>query len=299
MGNGSFGRNKPTTNLIQAQAVTANVYEKKEIRNGFIRIFPGVRCGDKNYTSPVLAIHTWSKDTSYVKTHAATLGTTNQSGGFFGPDRSNSVMTNVNQKAEEKLGLDENVQIVPLEDVLAVHVETVVKKATAQQTQRRLKTPPPEDHSCVETTKKWCMANVCCCCCTATVAPAQIVETKREEQSANRVILFMLDYFKHSNVHTPSTVKVLATEKQHEHFKKKLDEEKIKFYYLHNADVNQDNFVNEMKEAEKLARIIIQIKGMSPNYPDPAQLQEIIKQQEAGFFGFASNEEMADRKSVV
>jgi len=284
--------NKSQKKTIQAQSVTAAIYQKKEIKNGFGRIYAGVRHDDKKYTSPVLALHLWSKDSSTIKTHGGTIGVVNQPGGLFSTDRSNSMITNTNQRQESKFALDETIQMIPLEDIISIVAQTEVKRATAKQTSRRLKTPPPEDLSCCGQTKKWCVTKVCCCCCSPTVTPAQVVETSRDEQSATRTIIVKIKHVVHSNVHTPSNIQVLDAKEQHDFYKKKFEEETIKFYYLHNDEVNEANFNSKMREAEALARVITQIKALKPHYPDPAQLQEIFRLQEVSSIGFQSDEHM-------
>ena len=252
----------------------------------------GVRAGDKGYTSPVLALHTWSRDAVVVKKSDTTEQLMKENTGIFTADRSRAVTTNLDQKRERKLDVNTTIQVIPLEDILSIAIATAVKKAVAHQTSRRAKALPPQDQSCWASTKRCCMVNFCCCCCAPPVVSPDFEETVRDEESATRTIIVTIKYVTHSNVHTASNVKVLPEEKRQEFYKKKFDEDTVKFYYLQNEEVNEANFNTKLKEVESLARIITQIKGMSPNFPDPAQLQEIFRQQETGIFGFESNEKM-------
>lgn len=269
-----------------------------------------MRAGDKGYTSPVLALHTWTKNTSFFKNEGDTSANFTRQGSLFTRAQAASVSLETQRREENRFGLDQSIQMIPVEDIISTAIESSVKKERIQETRKRVKTPPRKDLSCKDQMKQCCIKNFCCCCSCFSccqedrVAPV-IEEIPKEHKAATRNILFTIKYLRHSYVDTPSNVRVLSDAKQSQFYENKLNEETLKFYYYSNEDFSEEHYNNQMQEAEGLARIITQIKGMSPKYPDPAQFQEMVKQHEIAVFGFQPNEDLstgagkAEKKQVA
>jgi hypothetical protein len=249
-------------------------------------IIEGVRTSDNKNTCPVLALHTWNKAKQNVSTQHGHLGLGAGSGGQYATQ-----LTQAGKKDEIKTDHDENIIILPIEDIIRIKVSTEVKRTVEQSKTVRIKTPPPEDLSCPDEVKKCCIKNVCCWCCKEKKVAPEHVTMKTERVEASRVIVVSIEQVEHSLLHTPSNVQVLSTANQHEFYQKNLNIlEPLKFYYLHNAEFDNKNYEKNFNESETLARVVMQLKAMVGYYPDQSQLQQIIGQQYVHVFGYQPKE---------
>jgi hypothetical protein len=243
------------------------------------------------YTSPVLAIHTWNESIQNTSMHHGRLGLTGGSGGtWLDRNKSSTQLTEAGKTEEKKTDLDADIHIIPVEDIIKVKVSTEIKKAIEQNKVVRVKTPPPEDLSCTDNVKKCCIRNVCCWCCKETKAAPVHVVSMSEKAEADRKIVVTIEYLRHSLIHTPSSVQVQAEDKQHAFYHKHLEVDSLKFYFLHNAEYDGEDYKKQLDESEALARVVMQLKAMIDQYPDPAQLQQLIFLEYSHVFGFQYTE---------
>jgi hypothetical protein len=112
----------------------------------------------------------------------------------------------------------------------------------------------------------------------------------KEKAKAARTIVVTIEHLRHSLIDTPSNVRVLAHEKQHDFYQKHLAVEPLKFYYLNNAEYEGDGYKKQLEESEALARVVMQLKAMIDHYPDATQLQQIVFQQHVHLFGIEPKE---------
>ena len=124
------------------------------------------------------------------------------------------------------------------------------------------------------------------------VVSEQVVEEEVEKE-ATRAIRMTIKHLSHSLVHTPSNVAVLSADKQKEFYEKQLNVETLQFYYLQSGLFEETDFNNELEQSEALARIVMQLKAISGQYPDPNQLKEIIQQNYSHLFGYKHSENVA------
>ena len=237
----------------------------------------GVSIGKSEYTCPILAVHTWHKTQQNVRTETGVLHTVGIQGGYSSNTNRNATMLRAaGDKVEFKVGVDEEIQIIPVEDIISIKIATEVKKAVEQKKTARQKSRPAEELSGCEKVKKCCMTNVFCCCCKEEVQAPDYEITMTEKEEATRIITVIIQHVGHSLVHTPSVVRVLPSDKQAEFYQKYQQVNTLKFYYLHNETFDENEYKMNLQDSEALARIVMQLKAMGNCNTDELQLRALV-----------------------
>ncbi|CAF1552077.1 unnamed protein product, partial [Didymodactylos carnosus] len=184
----------------------------------------------------------------------------------------------VSTSKEENMSADEEVIIIPVEDILSIKYTSDIKKHVKAQDHSRL--VPVAD------TKGCCDAFRCCCCKKKKVEPIR-ENTIIESKDAQRVITVHIEYSKYSNLDSASNARLLSSADQVAFYKNAFKPDiTLKFYLINNTEFEQANFNRKKEQAENLCRTIMQLKAMKVNnYPNPEELQKIIHQPISEVFG--------------
>ena len=267
------------------------------MRRQSIVLLVGVQTNDNRYTCPVLAVHTWHKSGHKTEMQRSALqGTQNNGGAWSKRDRISTVLTVAGRDIEYKMGLSEDVQIIPVEDVVSVKVNSAVEKAVQHKQTTRLKTPPPEDQSCCQKVTSCCMTKVFCCCNKKRQVVPEHETMDYTAQQASRHILITVEHTRYSHINSSSVVRVLPSDKQAEFYQNHFEVDTLQFYSLHNSAFDEQEYNEQMLASEALARFIMQLKAMVDHYPDQEQLALITRQQPVQLLGI---QPMADKVNMV
>jgi hypothetical protein len=245
-------------------------------------------------------LHTWTKSAQLTKeSHGALNINDEQNSNWFGSNQPTTQLVSADVRHQGNIGIDEEIQMIPVEDIISIKVASEIKIVVDNQTTRTAKDLPPEDLSCCETLQKCCIRRVCYCCCTEKkVAPEFVENTQRTEKAARRIVV-TIKHVRHSNVDTPTNVRVLSAIRQAAFYEEQLAVDTVKFYYLHNTEVEKNEYNKQLQDSETLARIIIQLKAMNGHYPDVPQLEQIINQQQIRLFGIELDETLPAGNATV
>lgn len=254
----------------------------------------GVSTEKNGYTCPILAVHTWRKTQQNKVTETGVLHTVGIPGGYLSnTNRNTTVLGAAANTVEFKVGVDQEIQMIPVEDILSMKISAEVKKAVEQKRTARQKHKPVEELGCCDEVKKCCMKNFCCCCYKEKTEAPDYEVTTNQKQEAARVITVTIEHLRYGLVHTPSVVHVLSEDKKAEFFDKHKKVDILTFYYLHNEKFHENEYKMQLQASEALARLVMQLKGMHNRYPDETQLQKMIQQNVSQYYGQKLTEEMA------
>ncbi|CAM4874424.1 unnamed protein product [Rotaria socialis] len=294
MGNGIL-RSSP--NAVHPAGLQANVRNALEIKaskipDGRCNLFAGAHTESNGNTCPVLAIYTWHKTLQNITQEEGQLDRLGGPPGGSLQRGQSTIMRDFSETKEFKVGVDQNIQMLAIEDILSIKVSTEIKKEAVQRMNAVLKERPPEELTCCEKVKSCCTKNVCCCCHEEVCDMPEYNKTTSVNKRANRAITITIEYVHYGNVDTPSNLRVLSKEKQADFYHKLFHTETIKFYYLQSMNYDEDEFKKYLSESETLARIVVQLKSMVGHYPDETQLRTIVGQKNTHAFGKEVSEEI-------
>jgi hypothetical protein len=226
-----------------------------------------------------------------LKTETGVMHTMGVHGGYpMGRGREATMITDAGERVQFKVGVDEEILILPIEDIISIKVSSEVKKAVEQKKTARRKNAPSEELGCCQKVKKSCF----CCCDNEVEQLPEYEVTTNQKQNATRIITVTIEHLRHSLVDTPSHVRVLSEDKKQAFYQKELGVyvDTFKFYYLHNEIFDEAEYKMHLQDSETFARIVMQLKAMINHYPDEAQLQKIIQQHYSHYFGQKLTEEI-------
>ena len=249
----------------------------------------GIRTETKGYTCPLLAVHTSHKSTQNVETQQGTLDTVTGTLGFMRSDTSAALLTSAAETKEYKVDVDEDIRVIPVEDIISIGVSSGVKKALEEKKSARRKEAPREERGCLD--KQKCCS--CLPCCKEPPVEPEYETVTTHGRKARRSITITIKHVRHSEVHTPSNVEVLPEEEKAKFYLQLLAVDTTKFYYLNDDSYDEAKFKRHLKESETLARIVMQLKAMKKCYPDDSQLEKIIQQHYIHQFGEAVTEDIS------
>lgn len=253
--------------------------------------FIGVHTHDNHYTSPILSLHIWNKSLHLTKSYTGPLATDDrQNRSRLDKNQLDTVLSPTIMNHENKIGVDEEIQIIPIEDIISIKVKSEIKKAVKEEKRRWIKTTPTRDVTFNQQMKNYCIKHFCCWCCEEKKVAAELLETETKKKEATRCIVITIKHLCHSYVDTPSNVRVLSVVKQAEFYEKQLEVNIIKFSYFQSENFDEVEYNSKLGESETLARIVMQLKAMNGHYPDSSQLEQIIQQQQIRPFGFEIDE---------
>ncbi|UJR07242.1 hypothetical protein I4U23_011530 [Adineta vaga] len=170
------------------------------------------------------------------------------------------MIPNTNENAEYKVGINHEIQMLPIEDIISMKISTEVNKAVETvKSVALIPSPPTEKLTCYQK-----MKNVVCCKKKKNEPePKYDIKTK-EKQKATRTIIVTIEYIRY----------------------------KIVFHYLNNEIFDENEYKIQLEECETLARLIVQLKGMNSHYPNEEQLQNIVQQHRIRHFGQIINQDI-------
>ncbi|CAF1470949.1 unnamed protein product [Adineta steineri] len=275
-------KTKVASTPVIGGAITNLELGPKETPNGCCILYPGVSTSGDKYTCPILAVHTWDKSMQNVKTEIADLhilGTSNK-------NRNTTMIANANDNVEFKFGINQEIQMLPIEDILSIKISTEVKKAVGQEKTVAIKQAPKDELTCGKKFK-----NALCCKKQVAQAPEHQVTTT-EKRNATRTITVTIERIHYSLIDTPSHLRVVSEKRQEQFYDSHLKERVIKFHYLNNEIFDENEYMIHLQQCEDLARLVMQLKAMNNHYPDEAQLQSIIQQNHIHHFGQIVNRDI-------
>ncbi|CAF0965716.1 unnamed protein product [Adineta steineri] len=176
--NGCCGFCKPPP-TIQKQ-IDTEIHLKKavkatEIPYGFIKFYPGAATANNTYTCPMLAVHLYRH-----REFNADMAQDNRTITFDGRNRQQTHQGEQNFKREQHASAEEEVIMVPLEDVIRIRYKAEVKKAIQADIKSHLvPVHGPSDHrcdTCCASIINCCRKNRACCCCREKITVAPHVE---------------------------------------------------------------------------------------------------------------------------
>jgi hypothetical protein len=238
----------------------------------------GVKTSDNKYTTPVIALHMYTKEqkvTTQTKTtfNAPTSKTGRQNS--FVPHSAPSSSTNLDKQEKE-----EKVRCIPIEDIISIEYSTEVKKeyATFETKQERQRSPKAKlgcwglFQQCLREKCSCCCCPDCICDCCPTCmhnccktppdeAPKYDTNTRRHV-TANRMILIEMKCIQHSNIDIPTHVNVLPTDEKHKFYTENFNVDPIYFYLVNNTEPDQNDFQKKSSEAERFIRVVVQLRKM-------------------------------------
>ncbi|CAF3307916.1 unnamed protein product [Rotaria socialis] len=287
MGNGILRRSPNAMQPMGLQTNIRNAIETKsaKIPDGRCNLYAGAHTESNGNTCPVLAIYTWHKTLQNITQEEGQLDRLGGPPGGPLQRGQSTILKDYTETKEFKVGVDQNIQMLAIEDILSIKVSTEVKKEAVQRTNAVIKDKPPEELTCCEKVKSCCTKTICTCCHTEALDMPEYNTTTSLKERANRAITITIEYLRYGNVDTPSNLRVLAKEKQADFYHKLLHTDTIKFYYLQDTHCNEDDYKKCLSESETIARIVVQLKSMVGHYPDETQLKTIVSQKNTHAFG--------------
>ncbi|CAF1604873.1 unnamed protein product [Rotaria magnacalcarata] len=294
MGNGIL---RKSPNAVQPMGLQTKVRDTIEIKaakipDGRCNLYAGAHTDSNGNTCPILAIYTWHKTSQNVTQEEGQLDRLGGPPGGSLQRGQSTLLRDFSETKEFKVGVDQNIQMLAIEDILSIKVSTEVKKEAVQRTNAVLKEKPPEELTGCEKVKSCCTKTICRCCHEEVPDMPEYNKTTTLKTRANRVIMISIEYVRYGNVDTPSHIRVLSKEKQADFYHKLLHTETIKFYYLQSMNYDEDQFRKYLSDSETLARIVVQLKSMVGHYPDGTQLKTILEQKNVHAFGEGVSEEI-------
>ena len=160
----------------------------------------------------------------------------------------------------------------PKKIVPAVNTTTIITNDSNRNTEiEEIELPLPPR-------KKGCCDKFRCWCCRKKILMKKIQRREiKTETDAQRVITMNIEYSKYSNIDTPSHTRLLSGQDQLEYYKRTFYPEKtLTFYLVNNTEFDPANFEVRKKEAEVLARTVMQLKAMKGDYPSERELENIL-----------------------
>jgi hypothetical protein len=76
------------------------------------------------------------------------------------------------------------------------------------------------------------------------------------------MILIEMQCIHHSNIDIPTHVRVLPEDEKQKFYTENFNVEPIYFYLVNNNETEQNDFQKKSYEAEKLCRIVVQLRNM-------------------------------------
>ncbi|UJR19697.1 hypothetical protein I4U23_022831 [Adineta vaga] len=155
--NGFCGICRPpqTQKQIETLVHVKHIVDEKETPYGYVHFYPGVRTTEDKYTCPVLSVHI------YRYSQAAADTAQDQRTVLF--DYSSKQQTQQGpqkMKTEEQASAEEEVIIIPIEDVTRITFKTEIKKGL----QADIETEIIREHKLTENCFDTCCERICCCC---------------------------------------------------------------------------------------------------------------------------------------
>jgi len=215
-----------------------------------------------------------------------TVGTPGRS--LLNKNRATTIITNANENVEFKVGIEQQIQMVPVEDIISIKISTEVKKAVEQQKSVALRHAPSEELTCCQKVKK---ALRCCCKKGVPVAPEYVVHSN-ESRKATRIITVTIEHIRYGLMDTPTHLRVLPKKDQDAFYEQRFHVDTIKFHYLNSEIFDENEYNIQLQGCEALARLVMQLKAMKDHYPDETQLQKIIQQYRIHHFGQIINSDI-------
>ena len=248
----------------------------------------------------MLAIHQWDKEAKQMVRKLGLISNANNQGSsIFNASSDHTTLQSATEHNHASLNMEEEILIIPVEDVIKIEIESKVNKSSNQTKETALKAPPPQNLDCCEKTAECCTQNIFCCCSPKKKVVPETVTNVTQKDEAKRIIKFKITYVTHSFVHTPSVVTVLPKEQQNDFYKKNFATDTVQFHYLQTEEFDNDSFKKHLLESETIVKTIMQLKAMNNNYPDPTQLQQIMAQNHVRTFGLEPVENFAMAERTV
>jgi hypothetical protein len=199
----------------------------------------------------------------------------------------------VQSSRENNFSFNEQVLIIPVEDILSICYRTDTKKEIKIQT-----TSIPTPKSLKK--DQGCCAKFCCCCCDKAegLEPEDRRDETVENKKAKRVIVITIEYLRYGRIDTPSHVRVLNENDRVSFYNSRMNVDTLQFYLLVSDEFDPIQFNLQRNQAETLACLITRIKQMAPQeYPSETQLQELVRIQVLEIFGVELKESSAITQS--
>lgn len=227
----------------------------------------------------MLSVHICNRSASATQTNIAEATIDNQP-----KRRSPTYQIGTTQNSTEaNLSFDEQVLIIPVEDILSICYRTDTKKELKIQT-----TSKPIRRS-------WKKKRGCCRCADDEESePEHRTNETIENKSAKRVIVVTIEYLRYGRIDTPSHVRILNESDRVAFYRSRMNVDILQFYLLISEESNPNQFNLQRKQAETLSCLITCIKQMAPQgYPSESQLQEIVQMKVVDVFGVELQEPTA------
>jgi len=184
---------------------------------------------------------------------------------------------------ENNFSFDEQVLIIPVEDILSICYRTGMKKEVKIQTTSVPIPRPPEN----------CCTNLfsCFCCDQAEEPRPQRQEETLENKAVKRAITVTIEYSRYGRIDTPSHVRALNDSDRASFYNSRMNVDTLEFYLLISGEFDPIQFDSQRKQAEILSCLITRIKQMAPKeYPSETHLQELVQMQVVEIFGVVLQE---------
>ncbi|UJR19844.1 hypothetical protein I4U23_022977 [Adineta vaga] len=207
--------NQPRPLVVTTNSIAEPI---KETPYGFARLYAGVRTDEDAQTTPILALHTWKKSKQQTQLQCNVIGTlphSNQS--------KNRGILRAETQDKMKFERDEDILILPVEDIMSITVSSEIKEMVDQAEVRYIKNPSSKVNLISYHSRgRYFMRNLLCCTCHQTQEIPQEVTNKTVVKNATRFILVTIEYLRYGSVHTPSNVKVLSRDQQAAFYQKHM-----------------------------------------------------------------------------
>jgi hypothetical protein len=213
-------------------------------------------------------LHTYDKARKVITRTKTTLDVTTP-----GDNRSNVNVSHSGPSSSintDKQETDEKVRCIPVEDIISVSYSTDVKKEYEifETTQERARAQKGKLGCCAQT--KNCLRQTFCCCpkCPCKICkppPKEIPQydtNRRQNMTANRMVVIEMKCIRYTNIHIPSYVQVLPNDEKINFYKKYFDVDTIEFYLVNNTETDENQFKAKCHEAEEFSRTIVQLRNM-------------------------------------
>ncbi|CAF0900682.1 unnamed protein product [Adineta steineri] len=260
---------------IMGGAVMNLEVKPKETPNGCCFLYTGASTSDNKHTCPILAVHTWDKSMQNMRKEIGgihIMGTQNNT-------RNTVMLDNVNENVERKVGVNQDIEMLPIEDILSIKISTEVKKAVEQEQRVVIQQAPRDELTCGQKLK-----NALCCRGPVAQAPEHRID-RTEKRNATRTITVTIERIHYSLIDTPSHLRAVSERRQEQFYDENLRKRTIKFHYLCNEIFDENEYTMHLRQCEDLARLVMQLKAMSNDYPDEAKLQKIVQQNYIQHYG--------------
>ena len=235
---------------------------------------------NESHTSPLLSIHLFN-----ISRTTAHIGYTNPA--YRNPDTPRAPafeLGTVQQTNLTNVTFDEQVLVIPVDDVVSICYRTTFKKDFAHQT-----TITRRDEACGG-------EDCCLCCGDAPVSNRQ--QFVQHESSAKRAIIVSIEYARYRKLQAPSLVRAMGERVRFDPTMMVL--EVLHFYLLFENDLDPARFNYQRNQAEMLSCLITHIKQMaSTRYPSEQELRAIVDLNRRQLFGAEILETTMDVQRVI